>query len=117
MYQFIFANLFPKYYGKYNSRGIQNNIEFNSLYTNYIDETNEVIQYQKNEFLEKLPVPLNDEDSDVEKEVEKKNKKKNAEEEKKQKRIKRKLEMQKQKQILEEKLKENTEKLNKIRKL
>ena len=29
MYQFIFANLFAKYYSKFNGRGIENNIEYN----------------------------------------------------------------------------------------
>ena len=119
MYQFVFANLFPKYYSKFNSRGVQNNIEFNSLYANYLNET-AVVNWQKNEFLDGLPVPLNDEDSDKETEFaeeKKSKKKKNADEEKKQKRIKRKLEMQKQKEILEEKLRENTEKFYKIKKV
>ena len=114
MYQFIFSNLFPKYYGKFNNRGIKNNIEFNSIYDNYLKET--TANWQKNEFLEVLPFPLYDEESDKEnQDIEKK--KKNTEEEKKQRRMKRKLEMQKQKEILEEKLKENTEKLNKIKKM
>ena len=119
MYQFVFANLFPKYYSKFNSRGVQNNIEFNSLYAIYLNET-AVVNWQKNEFLDGLPVPLNDEDSDKETEFaeeKKSKKKKNADEEKKQKRIKRKLEMQKQKEILEEKLRENTEKFYKIKKV
>ena len=115
MYQFIFSNLFPKYYGKFNNRGVKNNIEFNSIYENYLKET--TANWQKNEFLEALPFPLHDEESDKENHVEEKKTKKNIEEEKKQKRMKRKLEMQKQKQILEEKLKENTEKLNKIKKM
>ena len=117
MYQFVFANLFPKYYGKFNNRGVKNNIEFNSIYENYFNETNGM-NWQKNEFLEALPFPLHDEESDNEIHLEeKKTKKKNAEEEKKQKRIKRKLEMQKQKEFLEEKIKENTEKLYKIKKM
>ena len=116
MYQFIFSNLFPKYYGKFNSRGIKNNIEFNSIYENYVNEA-AAINWEKNEFLEALPVPLYGEESDNEIYKEKNTKKKNMEEEKKQKRIKRKLEMQKQKEFLEEKLKENTEKLNKIKKM
>ena len=116
MYQFIFSNLFPKYYGKFNSRGIKNNIEFNSIYENYVNEA-AAINWEKNEFLEALPVPLYGEESDNEIYKEKNTKKKNMEEEKKQKRIKRKLEMAKQKEFLEEKLKENTEKLNKIKKM
>ena len=117
MYQFVFSNLFPKYYGKFNNRGVKNNIEFNSIYENYVQEATGM-NWQKNEFLEALPVPLHDEESDNEIHLEeKKTKKKNAEEEKKQKRIKRKLEMRKQKELLEEKLKENTEKLYKIKKM
>ena len=117
MYQFVFSNLFPKYYGKFNNRGVKNNIEFNSIYENYVNEATGM-NWQKNEFLEALPVHLYDEESDNEIHVEeKKTKKKNTEEEKKQKRIKRKLDMQKQKEFLEEKLKENTEKLYKIKKM
>ena len=117
MYQFVFSNLFPKYYGKFTNRGVKNNIEFNSIYENYVKETAGII-WEKNEFLEQLPAPLYDEESDNEIHIEeKKTKKKKMEEEKKQKRIKRKLEMQKQKEFLEEKLKENTEKLNKIKKM
>ena len=117
MYQFVFANLFPKYYGKFNNRGIKNNIEFESIYRNYIKET--TVNWQKNEILDELPIHLYDQESDHEEieHFEEKKKKKNMEEEKKQKRLKRKLEMQKQKEILEEKLKENTEKLNKIKKM
>ena len=117
MYQYVFANLFPKYYSKFNSRGVENSIEFNSFYTNYLNETN-IASWQKNDFLEALPIPINNEESEDELplELESKKKKKDSEE-KKQKRLKRKLEMQKQKQILEEKLKENTEKMYKIKKL
>ena len=118
MYQFIFSNLFPKYYGKFNNRGIKNNIEFNSIYENYVEEAAAGMNWQKNEFLDELPVPLFDDENDNEIHIEeKKTKKKNIEEEKKQKRIKRKLEMAKQKEFLEEKLKENTEKLKKIKKV
>ena len=116
MYQFIFSNLFPKYYGKFNNRGVKNNIEFNSIYENYVKEATGM-NWQKNEFLETLPVPLYEEESDNEIHIEEKKTKKKTEEEKKQKRIKRKLEMQKQKEFLEEKLKENTEKLYKIKKM
>ena len=117
MYQFIFSNLFPKYYGKFNNRGIKNNIEFNSIYENYVEEAAGK-KKKKNEFLDELPVPLFDDENDNEIHIEeKKTKKKNMEEEKKQKRIKRKLEMAKQKEFLEEKLKENTEKLKKIKKV
>ena len=121
MYQFVFANLFPKYYGKFNSRGVENNIEFTSFYANYLNEAN-VIDWQENTFLEpSLPITVNDEESDSNSDVEivdiKKVKKEEKEEEKKQKRIKRKQEMQKKKKFLEEKLKENTEKMYKIKKV
>ena len=114
MYQFIFSNLFPKYYGKFNNRGVKNNIEFNSIYENYVNELATATNWEKN--LEVLNVPLYAEESDNENQEEK-NKKKKMEEEKKQKRIKRKLQISKQKEFLEEKLKENTEKLNKIKKM
>ena len=122
MYQFVFSNLFPKYYSKFNSRGVENNIEFTSFYSNYLNETN-VLDWQKNTFLEtNLPVLVNDnQDSESESDVEivdiKKIKKEEREEAKKQKRNKRKQEMQKQKKLLEEKLKENTEKMYKIKKV
>ena len=120
MYQFVFANLFPRYYGKFNSRGVENNIEFTSFYANYLNEAN-VLDWQKNTFLEQnLPITVNDAESESDSDVEIvdiKKVKKEEKEEKKQKRIKRKEEMQKQKKILEEKLKENTEKMYKIRKV
>ena len=118
MYQFVFANLFPRYYGKFNSRGVENNIEFTSFYANYLNEAN-VLDWQKNTFLEQnLPITVNDAESESDVEiVDIKKVKKEEKEEKKQKRIKRKEEMQKQKKILEEKLKENTEKMYKIRKV
>ena len=47
MYQFIFSNLFPKYYSKFNARGIENNIEFTSYYSNYLNQNN-IIEWQKN---------------------------------------------------------------------
>ena len=122
MYQFVFANLFPKYYSKFNSRGVENNIEFNSFYSNYLSELN-ILDWQKNTFSEQnLPIVVKDnQESESESDVEvvdiKKVKKEEKEEEKKRKRIKRKEDMQKQKKILEEKLKENTEKMYKIRKV
>ena len=123
-YQFVFANLFPKYYSKFNSRGVENNIEFTSYYSNYLNQNN-IIEWQKsNQFWESLnqitPVS-NVHDSESKSDVEivdlKKVKKEEEEEKKKQKRIKRKQEMLKQKKILEEKLKENTDKMYKIRKV
>ena len=122
MYQFVFANLFPKYYSKFNSRGVENNIEFTSFYSNYLNETN-ILEWQKNRFLEANPPVLvndnqdSDSDSDVVVVDVKKVKKEEREEANKQRRIKRKQEMQKQKKLLEEKLKENTEKMYKIKKV
>ena len=36
IYQFIFGNLFPRYFGKIDDYGIQSKIEFNSYYKNYL---------------------------------------------------------------------------------
>ena len=122
MYQFVFANLFPKYQSKFHSRGVENNIEFTSFYSNYLNETN-ILEWQKNRFLEANPPVLvndnqdSDSDSDVVVVDVKKVKKEEREEANKQRRIKRKQEMQKQKKLLEEKLKENTEKMYKIKKV
>ena len=124
MYQFIFSNLFPKYYSKFNSRGVQNNIEFNSLFTRYINETT-VTNWNNQNFFEEVPIQLKsesesentDEEEEEEKKLNKEKKKKKAAEEKQNKKLKRKLEMEKKKKYLELKLKENTEKLNKIKKL
>ena len=127
MYQFIFSNLFPKYYSKFNARGIENNIEFTSYYSNYLNQNN-IIEWQKNNlFWEEqmknkvIPTPPcsvdSESDSDIEI-VDLKKVKKEAEEEekKKQKRMEKKQEMLKQKKALEEKLAENTEKMNKTKK-
>ena len=118
MYQFIFANLFPKYYSKFNSRGVQNNIEFNSLFTKYLNETN-IMNWNNQKVFEEVPIQTNEESEseNEEEEIEKKEKKKKSAEEKQNKKLKRKLEMEKKKKYLEMKLKENTEKLNKIKKL
>ena len=124
MYQFVFANLFPKYYSKFNSRGVENNIEFTSFYSNYLNEKNIIEWQQKNAAVyEANPkvLPVNDyidsePDSDVVVVDVKKVKKEEQEEAKKQKRLKRKLEMQKQKKTLQEKLDQNTEKMQKIKK-
>ena len=121
MYQFIFANLFPKYYSKFNGRGIENNIEFTSYYSNYLNQNN-IIEWQKNnQFWEEQPKNIqNDLSDNSESDVEiidiKKVKKEDEEDKKNQKRLERKREMLKQKKVLEEKLAENTEKLNKTRK-
>ena len=124
MYQFVFANLFPKYYSKFNSRGVENNIEFTSFYSNYLNEKNIIEWQQKNTAYEanSTPIPVNDyqdseSDSDVVVVDVKKVKKEDQEEANKQRRLKRKQEMQKQNKKLEEKLRENTEKMNKIKKI
>ena len=118
MYQFIFASLFPKYYSKFNARGIENNIEFTSSYSNYLNQNN-IIEWQKNnqfwetQNIQKNPSIESESESDVEViEI----KKEDEVEKKKKKRLERKQEMLKQKKILEEKLAENTEKLNKTKK-
>ena len=103
MYQFVFANLFPKYYSKFNSRGVENNIEFTSFYSKYLNEKS-IIEWQKNAVCEVNPssIPVNDyqdseSDSDVVVVDVKKVKKEEEEEANKQRRLKRKEEMQKQK--------------------
>ena len=107
MYQFVFANLFPKYYSKFNSRGVENNIEFTSFYSNYLNEKNIIEWQQKNTAYEanSTPIPVNDyqdseSDSDVVVVDVKKVKKEEQEEANKQRRLKRKQEMQKQKKNL-----------------
>ena len=47
MYQLIFAYLFPKLFGKYDNRGIESNIEFNSFYSNYLNQKS-LVDWQKN---------------------------------------------------------------------
>ena len=126
MYQFIFSNLFPKYYSKFNARGIENNIEFTSYYSNYLNHNN-IIKWQKNNhFWEEQLNKTNptgpysfsvesEEDSGIEIIDLKKVKKEEKEEEKKRKRLEKKTEMLKQKKALEEKLAENTEKMKKTK--
>ena len=92
MYQFIFANLFPKYYSKFNGRGIENNIEFTSYYSNYLNQNN-IIEWQKNnQFWEEQPKNIQNDLSDTsESDVEiidiKKVKKEDEEDKKKTKKI------------------------------
>ena len=120
MYQFIFSNLFPKYFTKFDSRGIENNIEFTSYYSNYLNQKN-IIEWQSNnqyweeqtKNFEKKDSLESNSDSDVEIIDLKKVKKEEKEEEKKNIR-KRKMEIKKKN--LEDKLKENTEKLKKLKK-
>ena len=101
MYQFIFSNLFPKYFSKFNSRGIENNIEFTSYYSNYLNQKN-IIEWQSNnqyweeqtKNFEKKDSLESNSDSDVEIIDLKKVKKEEKEEEKKNIR-KRKMEIKK----------------------
>ena len=80
MYQFIFSNLFPKFFGKFDNRGIQNNIEFTSYYSTYLNQKN-IIDWQiNNQYWEEQAkkVKLNENDSNSNSDVEvieKKNKK------------------------------------------
>ena len=120
MYQFIFSNLFPKYFSKFDSRGIENNIEFTSYYSNYLNQKN-IIEWQSNnqyweeqtKNFEKKDSLESNSDSDVEIIDLKKVKKEEKEEEEKN-ICKRKMEIKKKN--LEDKLKENTEKLKKLKK-
>ena len=120
MYQFIFSNLFPKYFCKFDSRGIENNIEFTSYYSNYLNQKN-IIEWQSNnqyweeqtKNFEKKDSLESNSDSEVEIIDLKKVKKEEKEEEKKN-ILKRKMEIKKKN--LEDKLKENTEKLRKLKK-
>ena len=47
MYQFIFGNLFPKYFSKVNDYGIQAKIEFDSFYRNYLYQK-QTLEWGKN---------------------------------------------------------------------
>ena len=115
MYQVIFSNLFPKFFGKFNNRGVESSIEFNSLYTAYLNQKS-LVDWQKNsqyweEEAKKTTTSLEVEKSDsdnseidfikVVKDEEKDERKKNLQQIKKRK--------------LEEKLKENTEKMKKLK--
>ena len=120
MYQLIFSNLFPKYYSKFDSRGVENNIEFTSHYSNYLNQKN-IIEWQRNnQYWEEKA--KNNESSGVEVEVIDSSKIK--QEEKKKKSRKRKivntdidfkleLDPEQEKNFYIEKLKENDEKLKK----
>ena len=72
MYQFIFSNLFPKFFGKFDNRGIQNNIEFTSYYSTYLNQKN-IIDWQiNNQYWEEQAkkVKLNENDSNSNSDVE-----------------------------------------------
>ena len=124
MYQLIFSNLFPKFFGKFDNRGINSNIEFNSFYTSYLNQKS-LIDWQKNnqyweEQAKKTTPSLeveNNNDDDNNSEIEIINEKKVKQEEKEEEKFlirAKKAEIKKRK--LEEKLKENTEKMKKLKK-
>ena len=50
MYQFIFGNLFPKYFSKIDDYGIQTKIEFDSFYRSYLYQKNMVDWEKNNQF-------------------------------------------------------------------
>ena len=127
MYQLIFANLFPKYYSKFNSRGVENNIEFTSHYSIYLNQKN-IIEWQTNnqyweENAKKNETNSNSKSNSVEEIIDLTKVKKEEKEEKKKSRkrkivnsdinYKLELDLEEEKKFFEEKLKENTEKLKK----
>ena len=117
MYQFIFSNLFPKFFGKFDNRGIQNNIEFTSYYSTYLNQKN-IIDWQiNNQYWEEQAkkVKLNENDSNSNSDVEIIEKKKKNEDKEEEKRNIRKRKMETKKKSLEEKLRENTEKIKKLK--
>ena len=144
IYQFIFGNLFPKCFARIDDYGIQSKTTFNFHYRNYLSQKNVFEWQQKNSFLSSLNdettienasasstalnmTKLNDDDNNnvkIKKEIEndeeiiflgrKKNAQKLKEEKKKEKKITKRNE---KKRMLEKKLNENTEKIQKIKKL
>ena len=117
MYQFIFSTLFPKFFGKFDNRGIQNNIEFTSYYSTYLNQKN-IIDWQiNNQYWEEQAkkVKLNENDSNSNSDVEIIEKKIKNEDKEEEKRNIRKRKMEAKKKSLEEKLRENTEKIKKLK--
>ena len=47
LYQFVFGNLFPRYFGKIDNYGIQSKIEFNSHYKKYLFKKNALAWEEK----------------------------------------------------------------------
>ena len=118
MYQFIFSNLFPKFFGKFDNRDIQINIEFTSYYSAYLNQKN-IIDWQINnqyweEQAKKVKLNENDSNSNSDVEIIEKNKIKNEDKEEEKRNI-RKRKMETKKKSLEEKLRENTEKIKKLK--
>ena len=116
MYQIIFANLFPKFFGKNDNRSIQNNIEFNTIYTTYLNQKN-VLEWQKNNQYWENQIKISENQIKKEKEVFEiidnlKNETNQTENDKMQ---QKQMKINSKKRNLEEKLKENTEKMKKIK--
>ena len=47
LYQFVFGNLFPRYFGKIDNYGVQSKIEFNSHYKKYLFQKNALTWEEK----------------------------------------------------------------------
>ena len=47
LYQFVFGNFFPRYFGKIDNYGIQSKIEFNSHYKKYLFQKNALVWEEK----------------------------------------------------------------------
>ena len=133
-YQFVYGNLFPRYFARIDDCGIQSKTNFNNFYKNYVNHKN-VFEWRQNSILPTIPdiegdvstllnlTELNDENVNFEKlnqiqekveeakldDISKKNKKEKNAEKKKKKR-------EEKKRKLEEKLDENTKKIKKKKK-
>ena len=77
-YQFVYGNLFPRYFSTIDDYGIQSKTNFNNFYKNYINHKN-VFEWHENSILPTIPdiegdvstplnmIELNDENVDFEK--------------------------------------------------
>ena len=126
MYQLIFGNLFPKYFGKIDNYGIKAKIEFNSFYRTYLNQKNLVDWEKNNQYWEIITKNLSSKSSSLEtntnSEITEKEEKKVEvieikEEPIDEKMIKKAKKRENKKRQLEEKLLENTQKIKKIKKL
>ena len=52
-YQFIYGNLFPRYFGRIDDYGIQSKTNFNVFYKNYLNQKN-IFEWRQNSFLATL---------------------------------------------------------------
>ena len=115
MYQFIFSNLFPKYFSKIDDYGIQTKIEFESYYKSFqYQKNNQFWQKKSNEEITTPKVATVEIKTEVidlvtNNENDKKERKKMEKEEQKVKKRNAK------KRMLEEKLKENTKKMKQLK--